>query len=320
MILEIIIPTYKRYNELIRSVKIILFQISSFNLNSFVSLRVVDDCSPNFDKTAFKKSFSDNTSFTLEINNHNKGMNKNIYDSVRSSEAQFCTILTDDDWLESNSLIEICKLLQEIIELKYGPNILGFVGPRYSFRENGELSSIVCKMNSSCKVLPSGPFSAVRYCKLGFILTGLIFKPSAIDFKIWSNNLDNAYFPLLYLAQLLNDGNFLYYKNDWFHHIVLNECHWESWGSNEVSQYNKITSDYLMALDIIHSRYVSKNFLIYVSSLYELFLFVSKIDITYVSSNSNLPWKSKSLKFIFSISWILFAPLRYFKRIKSYAY
>ena len=51
-----------------------------------------------------------------------------------------------------------------------------------------------------------------------------------------------------------------------------------SWGINEASQYNKITSDYLMALDIIHQRYVSANFFIFIVSIYELFLFVSKID------------------------------------------
>ena len=140
------------------------------------------------------KNLNVNIPFTLEINKTNKGMNKNIYDCVKSSKAQFCTILTDDDWLETGSLNEIYKLLKDIIKLKYGPDILGFVGPRFSYRESGDLSSVVCKLNTNHKVLPYGPFSAVRHYKLGFI-AGLVFKPSAINFKLWSNNLDNAYFP-----------------------------------------------------------------------------------------------------------------------------
>ena len=93
MLLEIIIPTYKRHKELIRSVNIVLSQMSFFELNSYVSLRVVDDCSPNFEKAEFYKSLNVNIPFTLEINKKNKGMNKNIYDCVKSSKAQFCTIL-----------------------------------------------------------------------------------------------------------------------------------------------------------------------------------------------------------------------------------
>ena len=59
---------------------------------------------------------------------------------VSSSSGIFCTVLTDDDWLQPGVLLDILNHLEMLVEF---PNIAG-IFTRYSYLEDGNLHCIAC--------------------------------------------------------------------------------------------------------------------------------------------------------------------------------
>ena len=110
-------------------------QIRYYSLEGKVSISITDDASPNFTESKFNHSLSSYTDvISFSSNPLNKGMSGNIYEMVSSSSGIFCTVLTDDDWLQPGVLLDILNHLEMLVEF---PNIAGIFTPRYSYLEDG---------------------------------------------------------------------------------------------------------------------------------------------------------------------------------------
>ena len=253
--LEFIIPCYKRQQSALRAVRSVAEQIVQYSLDDIVSIRAIDDASPDLDRHSFRKNLNPCNHSWIEIciNETNKGMSKNIFDSVKSSNSTFCTILTDDDALQPAILASLVSYLKAIDR---NPSIAGLITPRYSYLENGTFQHVSCLLQSPQKILSSGAISSVRYAHLGFILTGFIFRPSCIDYEHWSDHIDNGFFPIINLSAILFSYDILYLHKNWFRHTVFNTCHWSSWGSTTIEQNTRLYHDYLAAIDV-SCRYAS---------------------------------------------------------------
>lgn len=249
MLVEFIIPSYKRPHGAVKAANSVVEQMLHEKLNEFVSVRIVDDATPGETIEAFEKRLGQTSNYvTINVNSHNKGMSRNIYDIVRGSTAEFCTILTDDDWLHPGSLFEIVRFLKRA---RSDQQIGAIFTPRYSYLEDGELHCIVCKPFPGDRRLGSGNLNALRYCVNGFILTGFIFRPQFIDYTRWSENLGNAYFPIINFAGVLARHDVMFLDRNWFQHTVLNVCHWEAWGADEFSQTLRLYWDFMDAISMI---------------------------------------------------------------------
>ena len=253
-LLEFLIPTYKRFDGALYASASILSEIIQYNLQSVVLVTVCDDASPEFDATQFASALNQlcnlcnrNIALNISVNSVNKGMSRNIYDMVRSSQARYCTIITDDDLLFKDALPSILATL-----LRLGKGFSGVFTPRYSYLSSGELYCIECNIARQEKAIVGSPSSTLYHCRNGFILTGFIFNPQHIDYDLWMDHIENAYFPVIYFASLLWKSALLYIPKKWFQHTVLNPCHWESWGADQSEQYLRLYRDYLDSLMITY--------------------------------------------------------------------
>jgi len=248
-LIEFLIPSYKRFEGTIVAANSIYRQIIESDLINEVRITIVDDASPDVtvDRLAGRLNMN---SCDIEIrkNKNNKGMSRNIYDMVSGSCATFCTVLTDDDWLAAGCLSDMVKHLKSI---EFDDDIGGIFTPRYSYLENGQLHCVVCKPFASDRLIKPGSLSAIRYCSNGFILTGFIFRPKLFASKNWQDNIDNGYFPVINYAFISSRFSIKFVNRKWFHHTVLNHCHWDAWGASSKEQYRRLYGDYMDAISYI---------------------------------------------------------------------
>jgi len=251
-LIEFLIPSYKRFEGVVAAALSVAEQILHNRYEDIVRVSIVDDASPGFDKEKLVKSLGNKSKFiNISSNATNKGMSRNIYDMVAGSSAEFCAVLTDDDWLIDGKLLEIVEYLRSIASKK---EVGGLFTPRYSYLESGELHCVVCKPFLRDHLIRGGHISAMRYCHNGFILTGFIFRPAYFAWQEWSDNSENGFFPVINLGFILSRYSLLYVNQNWFHHTVLNQCHWDSWGSDQLSQTKRLHRDYLHAITILASK------------------------------------------------------------------
>jgi len=251
VLLEFLVPSYKRKESLLGAIESIALQILENQFEGKVSVTITDDCSPNVTTEWLSDNFSKYSGFlNFSQNDSNKGMSCNIRDMVVSSQATFCTILTDDDQLQPNTLVEIVEKIEEIEMFDDSDDYASFYVPRFSYEEDGSLRCIACNSFDDDTVIDPGPLNSARYFQDGFILTGLFIRPQKINFEIWNKYLSNCYFPVIYFSDLLLKYKCLYINSNWFVHTVMNQCHWESWGNTEVARRERLFKDYMKAVTV----------------------------------------------------------------------
>ena len=305
--LDIIIPCYKRPHDAVVAATSVLKQVKQYDLSRLVNLIIWDDASPGFDIDFFLDSLSVfNGLFFVGQNSSNMGMSRNIYNLVSSSKSAFCTILTDDDWLENYSLPKILNEINLLISSDHSSSsqrVGAFFVPRYSYLEDGSLHCIECKPFGFDNLISSSPSNVIRYCRNAFILTGLVFRPALVDFTLWHRHIDNAFFPLFYYASVASSSNIKFLYRKWFHHTCNNICHWESWGDTRLQQYSRLHSDYLTAIVLIAKKYSPE-------SLFDCFRFTKYLFQASVEQLLSYPgpWQRQFL-IVLSISRLSLIPL-----------
>jgi glycosyltransferase involved in cell wall biosynthesis len=318
--LEFLIPSYKRPQSFVRAVLSVASQVEELNLGDRVKVTVVDDCSPNIDLTETIEAVAPFARFvSVRQNETNKGMSLNIRDMVAESVADFCTVLTDDDLLQPDSLKQIIETIDNLD--KEQSKIGSFFVPRYSYLEDGTLHCIVCNPFSEDTNIPLGTLSSLRYLENGFILTGLFFNPKFINFKIWDEHIENSFFPVIYFADLLLNHESLFINKNWFVHVVNNECHWDSWGKTEQQRTLRLYNDYLKAVALSSEQALSRE-----SGIVSNLALLKQEFICYKRQmNTALPWlandnrnveKSMLLRvsYLFAVAYYSLSQLRFLLR------
>lgn len=252
VLLEFLIPVYCRIESAKRAAASVITQINQLN-SCEVSLWLNDDCSPNISSIEYNdkfKAFAGQSFINVTRNNSNLGMSENIFYMMSNSSAKYCTVLTDDDFLEDNCLSEILSTLRFASQ----NHVLTVFTPRYSYLEDGSLHCIECKpFNEKLALVTPSPLNALNFMRNGFILTGHFF--SRLSPKgLWQVSMENGYFPVIHYGESLLAGSSLYVDKPWFHHTVLNETFWHAWGDTQRLQQMRLASDYLNAQFLIYSR------------------------------------------------------------------
>ena len=315
-LLEFLIPAYKRFDGVVKAAVSIASQIYANSLVGIVSIRIVDDASPGFSSQHLsEKLVCYKDVISLSFNKINKGMSLNIFDMVESSQSQFCTVLTDDDWLFPGSLVEIVNYLEHLVGR---PEVGGVFTPRYSYLEDGSLHCVACQPFKRDKLLSPGPINSLRYCHNGFILTGFIFRTTFFAKDAWKENIQNGYFPVINFWGILRKSSILFVNRNWFQHTVLNHYHWESWGEDDVAQGRRLYLDYMDAIAYVARRGCSMHdsmFTRLMAIVYEVNLYVGAIVGHMKSSHLVLPCKDRVFERRFAYRVAIFlAPVifRYF--------
>ncbi|MDX1976962.1 MAG: glycosyltransferase, partial [Pseudanabaenaceae cyanobacterium bins.68] len=291
-------------------------QIQELQLGDRISISIVDDASPNINEIEMIKMISPFKDFAkFEKNRINKGMSLNIRDMVAASKADFCTVLTDDDHLQPETLQDILKTLDNLDD-----EIGCFFVPRYSYLNDKSLHCIVCSPFTKNMTIKSSPLNSIKYLHNGFVLTGLFFKPKLINFQLWNDNLENSFFPIIYFADLLLKSDCLFLNKNWFVHTVKNKCHWESWGETEKDIVEKLYSDYISAVSLSTEKALSRvtsELITLQILLEEIFLYLKQMNsskeiiaVAYIYQLKQSRFTYKLAINIFKINNMLFIPLK----------
>lgn len=250
--LSILVPSYKRPDSLVNCIDSIVEQVEGYELQDRVSIFCVDDHS-DANISAIFESYSKLSYFVSEVRPKNYGMSLNIFHMFKRAIefSQYQLIITDDDLLAPSSLLSIINLLDT-------STYSAIWTPKPSYLENGSLLCVACKPYSENKVIAPSSSNSAKYMGNGFILSGLIFKGDDIDFKIWEDNIENSFFPVLILGSLLCKQEVFYWNREIVKHTVLNICHWDRWGDNEVTIRLRLYFDYVATFSIVCKSAISK--------------------------------------------------------------
>lgn len=252
-LLTVCIPTYKRKSSLRRCIESVITQIEKHSLTREVSIYVANDASPD-DTAAVLECYQSLSYFSAVTRQRNLGMSANIKhmleDAAKKSDYQL--IITDDDYLQADVLNEIVFFLQR--QNKINGHLPAIWTPRYSYLDDGSLHCVVCDLFEQDTFVPPSALNAGRYMANGFVLSGLLLRGDRIDYDFWKIYEDNAYFPVIFFGDLLFREGAFFWKKNVVHHTVLNECHWERWGKNDIVIEMRLFSDYVHAYRIMAAR------------------------------------------------------------------
>lgn len=252
-LLTVCIPTYKRQTTLRRCIDSIVLQIEKYALSDYVNVYVANDASPD-DTVSILYLYASLSYFNTVTREKNLGMNVNIRCMLNevAKESHYQLIITDDDYLQPDTLGEIVEFLRQ--QQNDNKNVPVIWTPRYSYTEDGKLHCVVCNpFKNSFLVRPSA-INAGRYMTNGFVLSGLIIQAKYIDYEFWDRYEKNAYFSVIFMGDLLFRNGAYYWNNNIIHHTVLNECHWERWGKNDVLITLRLFSDFVNAYEVMSRR------------------------------------------------------------------
>jgi glycosyltransferase involved in cell wall biosynthesis len=266
-LLTICIPTYKRPITLRRCIDSIMSQVEKFDLSNDVAIYVANDASPD-DTASVLQGYRTLSYFDGVSREKNLGMNVNIKTMlIELAEKSFYQlIVTDDDYLQPDILGELADFLRSRLSDKV--RAAAIWTPRFSYLENGNLHCVVCNSFKDSSYIKPSTFNVGRYMSNGFVLSGLILSAKSIDFEFWEQYKENAFFPMIFLGDLLFREGAYYWNRNVVHHTVLNECHWERWGKNDVVIALRLLMDYVNAFGIMAEKigYPAKAALFYCMS------------------------------------------------------
>lgn len=252
-LLTICIPTYKRPDTLRYCIDSIVAQIEKYALKNYIGIYVANDASPD-DTANVLEAYHALSYFDGVSRKQNLGMNVNIKTMLAelADKSTYQLIITDDDYLQPDILGELNEFLLTQQASKNGAPAIWT--PRFSYLENGDLHCVVCNpFKDSCYVR-SSVVNAGRYMSNGFVLSGLILQAECIDFAFWEQYKENGFFPMILLGDLLFRHGGYYWNRNVVHHTVLNKCHWERWGKNDVVIATRLSADYVNAYGIMAER------------------------------------------------------------------
>lgn len=251
-LLTVCIPTYKRENSLRRCIESVVTQIEDSSLSQYVGIFVADDASPD-STVAVLKQYQSFDFFAAVTRIHNLGMSVNIKEMLQvvSQKSEYQLIVTDDDYLQPGVLNEIVDFLQ-------GNNKVSAIWtPRYSYTDDGELHCVVCDPFDQSTLIHPSAGNAGKHMGNGFVLSGLILRGENIDYDLWEEYAENAYFPVLIFGDLIYRQGAYFWKKNIVHHTVLNICHWERWGKNDVVIEMRLFLDFVHAYRILAKEKIS---------------------------------------------------------------
>lgn len=283
-LLTICIPTYKRPITLRRCIISVVEQIQRYGLEGQVQIYVTNDASP--DNTAqVLEEFKALTCFNHVNREVNLGMSSNIKCMLEEAllGSTYQLIITDDDYLQPDTLDSLVKYLADLLAKNREVPLIWT--PRYSYTENGKLYCVVCRsFQKNTLILPSIR-NAGRYMFNGFVLSGLVVKSKDIDFSLWHEFIDNAFFPVIVTGEIIMRKPSLYCDLNLVHHTVLNECHWEDWGRSEAEINLRLFVDFINSYAVIGKRIkpVFQAILFYLSAFSSVSLMMNSLLISSVN-------------------------------------
>ena len=292
LLISLVIPTYNRSNYLKRCLDSILSQ--EVDCIDCYEIIVSDNASPD-DTQEVIKSYTHYPQLHYFRNDTNLGARENIYRATKQAQGEYIFWLTDDDYLLPNALSRVVKAINSHPEAAY------IYSPVVTIDDSSK--QVFCRQDDfqenklidfSCKNLFVVMSSA-------HIFSRQILKRELIDWKLWSQNKNNAYFMIILVGNIFLNHPAYFISDDLVHHTWFNVIYWEEFGTDKLSVQIRIFRDYSQCMQIVLSHFKNKFQKFYLVKKWERICLLRALNYNTDISNS-----FQSIGIIQAISLILF--------------
>ena len=185
LIFSIIIPTYNRSRYLQRCLDSILYDTSEF-----YEIIVSDNASPDDTEEVIQK-YLHHSQLRYFRNQTNLGARENIYKATRYAQGQYIFWLSDDDYLLPDTLSKIIQIIHIHPQVGYIYSPIVTIDDR-----NGKL---FCRRDDFHKntLIEADLKNLLQVMSSAHVFSRQILKKDLIDWKLWDDNKENAYFMII---------------------------------------------------------------------------------------------------------------------------
>ena len=247
ILLTVIIPTYKRPQELNRCLTSILNNLRELPPEDQGAVEVlISDNGGSGDYTSLLNLISMHCSLTWIKHKKNVGSKTNILNASKKSSGSYFVWITDDDGLVDGGLIYLLSSIKNNQDCGFFWCPL----PTYDSRTGNLFTIASVVSNKTEKFIASGE-NAAKNARWAWALTRQTFRKDLVDFE-WAEKFDNAYFCIGMAIKQMMQAPSIYLNQSYVFHTYFNEEHWEEWGQDTLDRKLRIFVDYLKTFDVVN--------------------------------------------------------------------
>jgi len=225
VLIDILLPTYKRCVFLEKNLELLFKQINKYNLNEYFVISVSDNCSGDQTLEVLNKLKKDSP-VTLNVyeNKNEIYIENNQILPLRKSMGDYFMYLGDDDYLPDGYLKYV------VDEIKSDENLLCIIPGFSGLYEDGSIKKIRYSSFESKKYNKSF-FSVLANSSYGHQLSGLVFKrDNLLDSYTKENSNRNMYFWIYFIGLSALNGSVIYSP---IHQVLVSQSNSKYWKYDE---------------------------------------------------------------------------------------
>jgi glycosyltransferase involved in cell wall biosynthesis len=247
ILLTVIVPTYKRPQELNRCLTSILNNLRELSSQDQGAVEIlISDNGGSGDYAPMLNLISMHCSLTWIRHKQNVGIQKNILNASKKSSGSYFVWITDDDGLVEGGL----SYLLSSIKKNQDCGFFWCALPTYDSR-TGNLFTVPSVVSQQTEKFLASCENAAKHARWAWALTRQTYRKDLVDFE-WAEKFDNAYFCIGMAIKQMLQAPSIYLNQPYVFHTYFNEEHWEEWGQDILDRKLRIFVDYLKSFDIIN--------------------------------------------------------------------
>ena len=240
MLIDILIPTFNRSDDLQRNLRLLTNQIKSDNLQSVVRILISDNFSTDNTKEQVENFVSTSEASGIEIvysrNNRNIGLESNVVRLLELATSDFVLWIGDDDYLADGYLDFLVKAVEQ-------RPLLGCIIPGLaSLYEDGTLKPGRVE-NYAQHVIEAGFDGVLQFSHLGHQMSGLLVRREGLlDEYLNRPDYRNPYLFIYFVSSRMLRYESIYAPKFPTRVTVFNA---KDWGYNGIGLLDEVFKNYL---------------------------------------------------------------------------
>lgn len=250
MLIDILIPTYNRAQDLLKNLNLLYQQIAKDDLFEDYQIVITDNCSPDNTQSAVADFVQKHPKLSIQYyrNKENIGLEPNAVKVLSKATSSFVMFLGDDDYLAEGYLKYCLEKIKENANL--GCILPGALG----ISETGETNPRPADFDEDC--VSAGFEAMLKYSHFGHQLSGVLCKnDQLLDIYLKNEKYRNPYLFLYFTALSLHRYDGIYapkYKT----RITLFNA--KDWGYNTVGLLDEVYKCYYSFIPTLGDEKVVK--------------------------------------------------------------
>lgn len=251
MLIDILIPTYNRAQDLTENIHLLYKQIEKDSLFDQCQIIITDNCSPDNTQSAITALIQQYPKLTIQYyrNEENIGLEPNAVKVLSKASSPFVMFLGDDDYLENGYLVYCINKIQGI------KNLGGIIpGLTAVYADGTEKPSRI--ENFEEEVLEAGYDTVWKYSHFGHQMSGLLcLRNQLLETYLAKKEYRNPYLFLYFITNRMANYTTVYAPK---YKTKVNVHNGKDWGYNTVGLLDEVYKCYYPLVDQFGEEKVAK--------------------------------------------------------------